>query len=140
MNFPVRCYHLEQAEAKYHLRIFCWKNSDLTIDETYQAEKRPTSEGISKLQRMSTIHVALKTLKLLRDRAARLTATCNQMNAQCVQFQSKKDPHCVCSIQRDVEQGLCMYETFPCSCYDPFLTRGEVFYSAGTCLFISSES
>ena len=69
----------------------------------HRDKERASSEWISKFKTLSSSHVALK---LLRDRAPRLTATCNQMNAPCEQLRSKKDPHGAWFIRRDVGQDL----------------------------------
>ena len=42
----------------------------------------------------------LKHLKFLSDGAAKITATCNQMNTPCEQLRSKKGPHCAFSLTR----------------------------------------
>ena len=86
---------------------------------------------------MRSSHVALK---LLRDQAPRVTATCNQMNALSQQLRSKKDPHCALSIRRDVGQDLRMQETFSCSCNGALLARVQVLESARTCRFIAWQS
>ena len=100
----------------------------------HRDKKRASSERISNFKTMSSSHVSLK---LLRDRALRLTATCNQMNASCEQLRSKKEPHCAWSIRGDVGQDLRMQETSSCSCNGAFLARGQVLESAKTCRFIT---
>ena len=86
---------------------------------------------------MNTIHVALK---FIRDPAARLTETCNQVHALCEQLRSKKDRHCAWSIQQDVIQALRMQKAIPCSWYGALLVRGQVLESAGTCPFLACRS
>ena len=61
----------------------------------HRYKKRASSEGISKFKTVSSSDV---TLKLLRDRTSRLTATCSKMNGPCEQLRSKKDPNGVVSI------------------------------------------
>ena len=73
--------------------------------------------------------------KFLRKRATRLTATYSQMNAMREQLQRMKGPQCAWSIWGDVDQGVCMLETFPCSCYGALLARGHAQEPALTCLF-----
>ena len=102
----------------------------------HRDKKKASSEWISKFKTLSSSHVALK---LLRDRAPRLTATCNKMNALSEQLRSKKDPHGASSIRRDVGHDLRMQETFPCSRNGALLARGQVLESAGTSPFIARE-
>ena len=64
-------------------------------------------------------------LKLLRQGAARQTATWSQMNAPCKQLRSMKGPQCAWSIRQDLGQVLRMLEAFPCSCYSTVLARGR---------------
>ena len=103
----------------------------------HRDKKRASSEGIRKFKTMRSSHVALK---LLRDRALRLTATFNQMNAPSEQLRSKKEPHCAWFFRRDVGQDLRMQETFSCSCNGALRARGQVLESGGTCPFISWQS
>ena len=87
----------------YVIGCLCCQSVDVGMDEAHREKERTNSWGISKVQTMSIYPVATK---VLRDRASRFTATCNQMNASCEQMRSKKGPQCACSIRRDVGQAF----------------------------------
>ena len=81
MNFPVRCYHPEQAEAKYHLRISCWKNSDLTIDETYQAEKKTHLRGDKQTSKNEYYSCSTESIKIIKGTSCEIN--CNLQPDEC---------------------------------------------------------
>ena len=60
---------------------------------------------------------------ILRDRAAKFAATCNQISATCEQLPSEDCPYCAWSIRQDVGQLLRMQEAFSCNCYGALLER-----------------
>ena len=103
---------------------------ELRLTDGWKTSKKPNTniQWISKLETISVFHVELKWF---RDRAAILTATCNQINGPCEQLPSKKTPHSAWSIGRDVGEVLHMQETFSCSYYGALLARWQVRKSPG---------
>ena len=116
------------GRGKIHSSSFVFQELTLSYGWNTSRKINTNFQWISKLETMSVFHVELKWF---RDRAARLTATCNQIDAPCEQLPSKKAPDCAWSIQQDVGQGLRMQETFSCSYYGALLATQQVLKSVG---------
>lgn len=75
--------------TQYMNRCFCWKSLDLAMGETIQQKIKTNSQESRKIKILSIIDIPQK---LLWDWAARVPATCNQMNEMYKQLRSKKVP------------------------------------------------
>ena len=73
-NFTVSTYHVGRIGSNYTTRVLSCKNLYVAMDATHQEKEILTPEEIMTLERNNLIYVEVK---LLRDIAARLTATCN---------------------------------------------------------------
>ena len=67
-------YYLGEVGSNYIPQLLSWKTLNVAMDATHQEKEIRTSEGIMKLERVNVIYVEVKWL---RDRAARLAATCS---------------------------------------------------------------